>query len=96
MSPSACMSSTIFLRVSKRSIPAYLPAAAVILPSNPMTVRMGRPWRLPISKSTGSWPGVTLMTPVPNSGSTASSATTRTVMGPLTDWISRSRPTYCA
>ena len=90
------MSSTIRLRVSNRSRPAYLPAAAVILPSKPMTVRMGRPWRLPISKSTGSWPGVTLITPVPNSGSTASSATTFTEMVPSTEGISSVRPTYCA
>src|SRR5438876_1127829 len=50
-----------------------------------MTVRIGRLWRRPISKSTGSWPGVTLITPVPKSGSTASSATTRTETVPSTD-----------
>ena len=88
------MSSTIFLRVSKRSMPAYLPAAAVILPSKPMTVRMGSLWRRPISKSIGSWPGVTLMTPVPNFGSTAASATTLTRMLPSTDGMSSVLPTY--
>src|SRR5204862_23157 len=36
---------------------------------------IGRLWRWPISKSVGSWPGVTLTAPVPNSGSTTSSAT---------------------
>ena len=30
--------------------------AAVILPSSPMTLRSGRLWRRPISKSFGSWP----------------------------------------
>ena len=89
------MSSTIRLRHSKRSSPAYGPAAAVIRPSKPMTVRTGRPWRRPISKSTGSWPGVTLMTPVPNSGSTASSATTCTSIVPSTDGMSSVWPTYC-
>ena len=88
------MSSTIFLRVSNRSMPAYLPAASVILPSKPMTVRIGSLWRRPISKSTGSWPGVTLMTPVPNWGSTAASATTFTRMVPSTDGMSSVFPTY--
>ncbi len=36
------MSSTMRFRVSKRSSPAYLPASAVILPSKPMTLRIGR------------------------------------------------------
>ncbi len=38
----------------------------------------GAPWSRPISKSSGSWPGVTLSAPVPNSGSTRSSAITST------------------
>ena len=38
--------------------------------------RLGRSCRWPISKSFGSWAGVTLTAPVPNSGSTWSSATT--------------------
>src|SRR5205814_1628915 len=83
ISPSAFMSSTIRFRHSKRSRPAYLPASSVIRPSKPMTVRTGRPWRRPISKSTGSCPGVTLMTPVPNFGSTALSATTLSAMAPV-------------
>ena len=37
---------------------------------------LGSPWRRPISKSSGSWAGVTLTAPVPNSGSTCGSATT--------------------
>ncbi len=37
---------------------------------------IGRSWRRPISKSLGSCAGVTLTAPVPNSGSTCSSATT--------------------
>ena len=39
---------------------------------------VGRSWSRPISKSMGSWPGVTLSAPVPNSGSTCSSAITGT------------------
>ncbi len=61
-----------------------------------MTVRAGSSWRRPISKSTGSWPGVTLMTPVPNFGSTALSATTRIVIVPSTEGTSRVWPTYFA
>ena len=88
------MSSTIRFRHSNRSSPAYLPAAAVILPSKPMTVRTGRWWRFPISKSVGSWPGVTLITPVPNFGSTAVSATTWMEMVPSTEGTSSVLPTY--
>ena len=94
ISPSACMSSTMRLRHSKRSSPAYFPASAVIRPSKPMTVRIGRLWRRPISKSVASWPGVTLMTPVPNLGSTAPSATTWSVMLPSTEGTSSVLPTY--
>ena len=90
------MSSTMRRRASNRSRPAYFPASAVIFPSKPMTVRAGRSWRRPISKSTGSWPGVTLITPVPNFGSTALSATTRIVIVPSTDGTSRVCPTYLA
>ena len=60
-------------RASKRSSPAKLsPAAAVIRPSacdhldRPAGRGAGR-----VSKSFGSWNGVTFTTPVPNSGSTA-------------------------
>ena len=73
-----------------------MPASAVILPSKPMTLRTGRSWRRPISKSVGSWPGVTLMTPVPNLGSTALSATTCSVMVPSTEGTSSVLPTYFA
>jgi len=93
MSPSSFMSSTIRFRVSNRSSPAYLPASAVIRPSKPMTLRTGRLWRRPISKSVASWPGVTLMTPVPNLGSTAASATTWRVTVPSTEGTSRVLPT---
>ncbi len=44
------------------------------LPSKPMAVSVGRSWRRPISKSTGSWPGVILSAPVPKSGFTSRSA----------------------
>ncbi len=47
-------------------------------PSGPITIGSGRPCARPISKSVGSWPGVTLSAPVPNSGSTRSSAITGT------------------
>ena len=87
------MSSTMRCRHSNRSSPAYLPASAVIRPSKPMTVRIGRSWRRPISKSTGSCPGVTLTTPVPNLGSTAASATTGRRTVPSTDGTSRIFPT---
>ena len=89
------MSSTMRRRHSKRSMPAYRPASAVILPSKPITVLIGRLCRRPISKSTGSCPGVTLMTPVPNLGSTASSATTFTLTVPSTDGTSSVWPTRC-
>ena len=58
--------------------PASSPASSFIRPSGPITVSIGRPWSRPISKSIGSWPGVTLSAPVPNSGSTRSSAITGT------------------
>ena len=47
-------------------------------PSGPMTVSVSRPWSRPISKSIGSWPGVILSAPEPNSGSTRESAMTGT------------------
>ena len=90
------MSSTIRRRVSNRSSPAYLPARSFILPSNPITWRTSSPWRRPISKSAGSCAGVTLMTPVPNFGSTAASARTFIRIVPSTDGISSSFPTYAA
>ena len=54
----------------------------------------GSPWRRPISKSSGSWAGVTLTAPVPNSGSIASSATIgmrRSTIGSSTSRPTRSR-----
>ena len=56
------------LRASKRSSPAYGPAAAVMRASSPITLMNGRLWRLPASKSLGSCAGVTFTTPVPNFG----------------------------
>ena len=38
----------------------------VMRPSSPITAGAGRSWSRPISKSIGSWPGVTLSAPVPN------------------------------
>ena len=90
------MSSTICCRASNRSSPAYLPARWFILPSKPMTWRTSSPCRRPISKSVGSCAGVTLMTPVPNFGSTAASATTFIRIVPSTEGISSSFPTYFA
>ena len=49
-------------------------AASVMRPSSPITVISSSPCLRPISKSFGSWPGVILSAPVPNSGSTYSSA----------------------
>ena len=60
---------------SNRSMPANSPAAAVIVAFSAITWIGGRSARSPISKSTGSWAGVTLTAPLPNEGSTASSAT---------------------
>ena len=51
--------------------------SAIIRPSGPITVSVSRPWSRPMSKSIGSWPGVTLTAPVPNSGSTRASAIDR-------------------
>ena len=54
--------------------PANSPASSDIRPSRPITIGSGRPWSRPISQSMGSWPGVILTAPVPNSGWTRSSA----------------------
>ena len=62
------------LRASKRSRPAYGPAAAVMRASSPITLMNGRLWRLPASKSFGSCAGVIFTTPVPNFGSAMASA----------------------
>ena len=62
-------------------------------PSKPITDSSSSPWRRPISKSLGSWPGVTLSAPVPKSIFTYSSAmigTSRSTIGttavPPTRW----------
>ena len=63
-------------------------------PSKPIAASSGRPWRRPISKSFGSWPGVTLSAPVPKSILTYSSAmigTSRSTSGTIAV-----RPTRCA
>ena len=74
-SPRASMSAIICLRASKRSMPRYGDGASPpICASSSRILIMGRPWRLPISKSLGSWAGVTLTAPVPNSISLNSSA----------------------
>ena len=72
--PSAFKSSTIFFRASKRSIPAYAPAGAPILPSSVITSISASLWRRPTSKSFGSCAGVIFTAPVPNSRSTIASA----------------------
>ena len=56
-----------------------------------MTVSVSSPWSRPISKSIGSWPGVIFRAPVPNSGSTRSSAMTGTRRS--TTGTTTSRPT---
>ena len=48
-------------------MPQYLPAFSFIVPSSFMTRMMGRLWRLPTSKSFGSWAGVIFTAPVPYS-----------------------------
>ncbi len=60
-------------------------------PSGPITVSTSNPWSRPISKSVGSWPGVILSAPVPNSGSTRASAITGTRRS--TTGTTTSRPT---
>ncbi len=67
--PSARSAATIAGRASNRSIPSNGPCAVIVARPS-MIVRFGRPWRWPISKSFGSWAGVTLTAPVPNFGST--------------------------
>lgn len=92
MRPSARSAATMAERASRRSRPWKGPWAVMTACSS-MIVRDGRSWRWPISKSFGSWAGVTLTAPVPNSGSTCSSATTgmeRSVSGSLI-----SLPTRC-
>ncbi len=76
---------TMALRASNRSRPSKGPGTVMTARSS-MTVIDSRSWRRPIAKSLGSWAGVTLTAPVPNSGSTCVSATTgmvRSVSGSL-------------
>ena len=71
----ACSSSAPLSRASNRSNPSSSGSIGqLIRPSGCRTSMTGRLCRWPISKSTGSWAGVTFRTPVPNSGSIASSA----------------------
>ena len=92
---SARSAATTASRASSTSRPAKRsPAASVIRPSSPITEISSSPWRRPISKSLGSWPGVILRQPVPNSGSTCSSAITgrrRPTSGRMTSLPIRSR-----
>ena len=92
--PSASRSWRIRARHSATVKPVYWgPAASVIEDRGPMTVMRGRLWRWAISKSLGSWAGVTLTAPVPNSVSTAVSATTgmgRFRRGRITFWPTKS------
>ena len=44
-----------------------LPAKSFMVPSSFITLTRGKLWRLPTSKSFGSWAGVIFTTPVPNS-----------------------------
>ena len=75
-SPSSTRRLTTPSRASKRSRPANsAPASGLMRPWRSMTVTPGRPWRRASSKSNGSWNGVTLTRPLPNSGSTAGSGT---------------------
>ncbi len=76
--PSAAMSPRIASRHSARVMPAYLPAIAVILPCLSIALRRSRSCCFHQCTSCLS-PKVQIITaPLPNSGSTASSATTGT------------------
>ena len=74
MRPSDRRSATTAGRASNRSSPWNRPGA-VMMPRSSMMSSAGRSCRWPISKSLGSCAGVTLTAPVPNAGSTCSSAT---------------------
>ena len=75
--PSSSSAFTTASRASSTSMPANRsPASSVIRPSSPITDTTSRPCLRPISKSFGSCPGVIFSAPVPNSGSTYSSAIT--------------------
>ena len=62
-------------RATKRSRPRKSPAASFMTPPSSITTTSASPWRRPIWKSLASCAGVIFNAPVPNLGSTASSAT---------------------
>ncbi len=73
-SPRASRSSTIRRRASKRSRPSYGVPVPAIVASSARIVIAGRPWRRPVAWSSWSCAGVIFTAPVPNAGSTISSA----------------------
>ena len=70
MKPPAASASLTAVRATSRSSPANSPPFSLTSASMVKMLMASRSWRLPISKSFGSWAGVTLTAPVPNSGST--------------------------
>ena len=71
IAPCSRSATTTASRASSAVMPSNRsPAAAVIRPSSPIAEISSSPWARPISKSLGSWPGVILSAPVPNSGLT--------------------------
>ena len=83
----------MFLRHSITVCPANGPASAFIVSSRFMMLIAGSLCRWPIAKSTGSCAGVTFTAPVPNAGSTCSSATTGIIR--LVSGSAIVRPTRC-
>ena len=70
-SPSSLKALTTAFLASKRSIPRKASGAfSPMVASGVMTSRRGTPLRWAISKSLGSWAGVTFTIPGPNSRST--------------------------
>ena len=74
-SPASCRALTIHFRASLTVSPAYEAAFSLSVPSLFSMFIDGRWCSRPISKSTGSCPGVSLRIPVPNRGSISSEAT---------------------
>ena len=72
--PSSRSAATTALRASSTESPRKRSPAASVMPVLADHAISSRPCLRPISKSLGSWPGVILSAPVPNSGSTYSSA----------------------
>ena len=60
----------IFGFASKICIPAYGPASAVKCPVASTGLRIGKPYFIPVSKSSAPCPGAVCTTPVPVSKST--------------------------